>query len=146
MPTTKPRITITLTEHQHEVLGRMATLGKGSMSAIVVDLLETMIPVLERVVHAMQVAADAPKEMHKGIIETFERAEQDMLPLYTEAMQQLDKVMPAPGSGARMSTVTAPASRKPRPPASNRGVRKSSTSSNSALKSKASTRLATKGK
>ena len=125
MPTSKPRITITLTEHQHAVLSRMATLGKGSMSAIVTDMLDTMVPVLERVVKAMQAAQDAPKHLHAGMLASLEKAEQDMQPLFGQVMGQLDLMDELVGAVDAQQPPPPPVARKsPRPPASNRGGQK----------------------
>jgi hypothetical protein len=132
MPTTKPRITVTLTDHQHEVLSRMSGLSRTSMSAIVVDMLDTALPMLERVVSMMQAAADAPQQVREGMVASFERAERDLLPQLNGMMGQLEMLL-APGgvpalAGARPG---ASAPKGARPPTSNRGVRMSPKLSNS---------------
>lgn len=128
MATDKPRITVTMTEHQHAVLKRMSGLSGESMSSIVVDMLDTVMPVLERVVATMQAAVDAPAQVRKGMVESFERAERDMLPKVTELMGQMDMLLVPGGvsaiAGAPPGTSVPKTVRKnARPPTSNRGVR-----------------------
>jgi hypothetical protein len=128
MPTERPRITITLSGQQHEVLRRMSLLGGESMSSIVVDMLDTVMPMLERVVVTMQAAHDAPAQAKKGMRESFARAEAEMLPQLTSMMHQLDMLLePAPAPALAGAGVGSKSTRKPRPPTSNRGVRKHQT-------------------
>ena len=123
MPTTKPRITITLTDHQHNVLSRMSKLGKDSMSSIVVDMLETMLPVLERVVIAMQAAANAPIELQNGMAASFEKAEKEVSAHLASSMRQLDMLLPGFGGAvAQPSPRSSSAAKIGRPPPTNRGV------------------------
>ena len=124
MPTTKPRITITLSEHQHAVLSKMSALGKDSMSTIVVDMLDTMLPVLERVVIALQAAADAPIELRNGMVKSFEKAEKEVSGYMAAAMGQLDLLVPLNSEGvAQPPSRPAAAPKSGRPPPTNRGVR-----------------------
>lgn len=124
MPTAKPRITITLSEHQHAILDRMSSLGGTSMSSIVVDLLDTALPMLERVVVAMQAASQASQEVKDGLVESFSKAEKEMLPELSRMMGQLDMLLePVPPvvPAKRVPRVVAGRARK-EPPSSNRGV------------------------
>ena len=63
MPTSKPRITLTISEQQHALLQSLAELQKVSMSSIVVDLLDTTMPVLTRLVSILKSAAEAPQSV-----------------------------------------------------------------------------------
>lgn len=133
MPTAKPRITITLTDHQHAVLSALAQAQKVSMSSIVVDLVDTTLPVLERLAAVLQNAADAPQTVLDDLRRSMASAEHDTLSMRTEVMGQLDLLVEASG-GDR--TRGAPATRgraqpATRPPTSNRGVRKLSPTSKS---------------
>jgi uncharacterized protein (DUF1778 family) len=135
MPTTKPRITITLTEHQHALLQTLAGYQKESMSSIIVDLLETAVPVLERIAVVMKAASEAPQEMLDGLRGSLERAEANVLNQMQEHMGQLDiflaeasggvggaRALPAP------SVASSPSPTTKRPPTTNRGVRITATS------------------
>jgi hypothetical protein len=143
MPTEKPRITITLTEQQHRVLSTMAKGQKCSMSSIVVDLLETAIPVLERVTELVAAAQRAPQQALDQLKLSLGRAESDVLGMQDVVMGQLDMLMRDAGVAVevreRPAAILAspPASATAKPPSSNRGVRKPTTRQIPALKSSA---------
>jgi hypothetical protein len=67
MPTLNPRITITLTPAVATVLRELSKLAGNSQSAIVGELLETSLPVFERVVAALR-AADTIQSSAKAEI------------------------------------------------------------------------------
>lgn len=131
MATTKPRITITLTEVQHRLLNRLSELQGVSMSSIVVDFLDSVVPVLERVAVVLQQAKDAPESVKKQIRDTAEQAERDMVPFASEMMGQLDMLVGLAGVGVGGQPEAAPAptpakkpaSKRGQPPSTNRGVR-----------------------
>ena len=54
MPTSKPRITITLTEEQHAILRRISAAGGQSMSSVVSEFMLTAQPALERMAVTLQ--------------------------------------------------------------------------------------------
>lgn len=132
MPTAKPRITITLTDKQHAVLSSLAGLQKVSMSSIVVDLLETTIPVLERLSGILSNAASAPQDLLDELRRTAQSAENEVSGMAPHVLGLLDEMREltegtgeGSGDGARlrdtsMDTLQVP---KGRPPTSNRGVR-----------------------
>lgn len=90
MPTVKPRITITLEPHSHEVLSRLSSASHQSMASIVTDILDTAIPSLERVVVVMERAATATQEVRDGVAAAVERAERELLPSLMDAVGQTD--------------------------------------------------------
>lgn len=140
MPTEKPRITITLSDHQHSVLSTLAKGQKCSMSSIVVDLLETAIPVLERVNELVTAAQKAPQQALDQLKLSLGRAETDVIGMQAEVMGQLDMLVKEAGVAvdARERTAAAHASAPvvatAKPPSSNRGVRKPTTHKTSAVK------------
>lgn len=127
MPTAKPRITITLTDHQHAVLSELAKLQKASMSSIVVELIDTTLPVLERLSHVLSDAASAPQTVLAGIRKSAEIAQADMLDLstHTRITGLLDQLLERSNEGdAPTATVgRRGAAPETQPPTSNRGVR-----------------------
>ena len=100
MPTVKPRITITLTDHQHAVLSSLASVQKVSMSSIVVDLVDTTLPVLERLAAVLQNAADAPQSVLDELRRSLASAEQDTVGMSSDVMGQLDLLVEASGGAA----------------------------------------------
>jgi len=125
MPTAKPRITITLTDEQHSVLSRLSQLQKVSMSSIVVDLVDTTLPVLDRLAQVLQNAADAPQSVLDDLRRSLASAETAFEGMQATAFGQLDQFVQA-SSGATADDAQAAASGVPpadEPPTSNRGVR-----------------------
>lgn len=54
MPTSKPRITVTLTEDQHAILRRISDAGGRSMSGVISEFMVVAQPTLERMADAFQ--------------------------------------------------------------------------------------------
>ena len=90
MPTAKPRITITLEPHTHEVLTRLSAAGGQSMSSIVADYVALAVPSLERLVVVLEQARQAPQEAQSGLAAALERAERQLLPALASALDQND--------------------------------------------------------
>lgn len=122
MPTSKPRITITLEPHAHEVLSRLSSASRQSMASIVTEILDTAIPSLERVVVVLERAATATEEVRAGVAAAVERAERELMPELLAAAGQSDLFLAdlakqAAGGGAAQD---AQASGKPRRPSPRR--------------------------
>jgi len=90
MPAVNPRVQVTLTSPQHDLLRRLAALQKRSMSAVLSELFETVYPALERVAVVLQAAARAQESQRQGLIESTKQAERDMRPHVAAAMGQMD--------------------------------------------------------
>jgi hypothetical protein len=90
MATTKPRITITLEPHRHELLRRLAEYQGVSMSAIVADLVESVSPVLERVCVAIESARKAQEGVRENLVRVAEESERALMPHLEAAIGQLD--------------------------------------------------------
>lgn len=131
MPTAKPRITITLSEHAHAVLSSLAVAQKVSMSSIVVDLVDTTLPVLERLVQVLQNAAEAPQSVLDELRRSMAFAESDLVGIQDTVMGKLDDLVSGSGGARAGDALAAPARVLPavRPPTSNRGVRNTSPTS-----------------
>ena len=71
MPTSKPRITITLTDHQHALLRKISDAGGQSMSAIVSEFMVVAQPTLERMAAAFQQLKQDRESDQRRIIEMF---------------------------------------------------------------------------
>ncbi len=122
MPTAKPRITITLTDQQHSVLSALSQLQKASMSSIVVDLLETTLPVLERLSNVLSNAANAPQSVLDEIRKSAEQAESDFSPTRGTVLARLDDLVNTSSGAASVARESEERLRRG-PPTSNRGVR-----------------------
>lgn len=86
MPTAKPRITVTLEPHSHEILSRLSAVSGDSMSQIVAGFVEMAIPSLERVVAIMEKAKSAPDEFRAGLRASIDRADRALIPTLEHAI------------------------------------------------------------
>lgn len=130
MATTKPRITITISDRQHQLLKSISDTTGQSMSAFVVELLETSEPVLERLAATFQAMKTVKDKERVRIVQTLDDAQSAFEPLAMAAVDQLDmflgKIEEEAGvpEGMRSSRTgnTASSSPSPNSPHTNRGV------------------------
>lgn len=113
MPTSKPRITITLEPHAHEVLSRLSAAGGDSMSAIVSQFVDMALPSLERVVVLLERARAAPQEARAGLAAAVERAERTVMPALLAAVDQADLFLADVSEQAAQTTQGGRASGRP---------------------------------
>lgn len=128
MPTSNPRVSVTLTPAVAAVLKEMCSLTGESQSATVAGLLEMSIPVFERVVVALRAAASikgtATSEIAAGLERAQDKLEQQ-LGLQLDEMDQVIRPLleraeevsrrrpgQAPGGGKRSAQPGAPKGRK----------------------------------
>ena len=102
MSTTKPRITITLEPHHHEVLSRAARASGESMSQIVANFVAAAVPSLERLVVVMERASTASEEVRSGLVAAVDRAERQLMPQLLKSLDQADMFL------AQAEQATAP--------------------------------------
>lgn len=127
MATTKPRITVTLTQRQHDVLRVISDCGGQPMSAFISDMLEQALPVLERMAESFRKIKAAQDEQKKRLIADLDQAHAEVEPVLDQVLGQFDLFMTrieeaagASGDGKRSAATEAPAA--PRTPVTNRGV------------------------
>lgn len=127
MATTKPRITVTLSQRQHDVLRVISECGGSSMSSFVSEILEQSLPVLERMAESFRKIKAAQEEQKKRIVEELDQAQAEVEPVLEQVLGQFDlfmsKVERAAGAvpaGSVATPGTAPAAA--RTPVTNRGV------------------------
>ena len=125
MPTNKPRITVTLTRRQHDVLKAISDNSGQSMSAFINEILEQSLPVLERMAESFRKIKAARDEQRKRIFEELDQAQAEIEPVLAQVLGQFDLFMAnveraASGGGATGGAAAAPAA--PRTPVTNRGV------------------------
>lgn len=127
MATTKPRITITLTHRQHEVLKAISDNSGQSMSAFVSEILEQSLPVLERMAESFRKIKSAQDEQRKRIAEELDQAQNAVEPILAQVIGQFDLFMGKVETAAGVSGDTALAGADgersaAQTPATNRGV------------------------
>lgn len=127
MATTKPRITVTLTQHQHDVLRVISDCGGQPMSAFISDMLEQALPVLERMAESFRKIKAAQDEQKKRIVEELDQAQAEVEPVLEQVLGQFDLFMKRMEdvAGASIGGAAGTGSGSPAPgptPVTNRGV------------------------
>ena len=90
MATKKRRVTISLDENQHEVIDRLAKLQKRPKSAVITEVIETIIPPLMSTVALLEAARDAPEEVKNGLRKVVEDVEQELNKTAGDSLTQMD--------------------------------------------------------
>lgn len=127
MATTKPRITITLTEHQHDVLKSISAASGSSMSSLAGELIEVSLPALERMANTFQKLRNAHTIERAKMVEAMQESLAVLEPIAAAAVDQFDLFLgvidDAAGGAADGSTATADAPHAATfAPATNRGA------------------------
>ena len=86
MATTKPRITVTLSQRQHDVLRSISDNSGQSMSTFVNELLEQSLPVLERMAETFRKIKAAQDEQKKRIFEELDQAQAEVEPVLDQVL------------------------------------------------------------
>lgn len=147
MATTKPRITVTLSKRQHDVLKAISDNSSQSMSAFVHELLEQSLPVLERMAESFRKIKAAQDDQKKRIVEELDQAQTAVEPILDQVMGQFDlfmtKIEEAAGAGSPDARKRAgePAPAAPQTPVTNRGVTPSPSLPRKPARSKASSEV-----
>ncbi len=135
MPTTNPRITITLQPQLHAILRRLSQLTKNSQSALIGELLNESLPIFERMVEVLAAAEEmraqgmaASDEVKQALQRAQGRVETQLGLVMDDwdhgnrpLLEQAEMVQRR-GSGAGKRSA-APEPRSGSTPLSNRGVR-----------------------
>ena len=149
MATTKPRITVTLTNRQHDVLRVISECGGQSMSAFVSEILEQSLPVLERMAESFRKIKAAQDEQKKRIADELDQAQAEVEPVLEQVLGQFDLFMAKVESACDATETDALSieravsggARAPETPATNRGVTPSPVKGRKSAPGKASSRF-----
>lgn len=109
MATTKPRITITLTKRQHEVLRSISESSGKPMSAFLMELIDGSMPMLERMAVAFQKIHAAQTAERKRYAAELEETQSALEPIVQQVVGQFDLFMSKVESRAGAVTDAAPA-------------------------------------
>ena len=90
MATTKPRITVTLTERQHEVLKMISDCGGQSMSSLLGELIEVSLPTFERMANTFRKLQQAQHKERARMVEALDEAQAALEPIAQAAVDQFD--------------------------------------------------------
>lgn len=131
MATAKPRITITLTDRQHQVLRVISECGGKPMSTFIVEMLDAALPTLERMAVTFQKVKHAQDMERSKFLESMDRAQAAIEPVVMEAVGQFDlflgsieqAVEGAGDDNGKRSALSSPAPHEQPPsPPTNRGA------------------------
>ena len=134
MPTSNPRVQVTLSPSLDSLVQRLAAQQRSSKSQVLRELLEAAEPALLRAVTLMEAASRASKEVRIGLARSLNQAQDRVERGLADTLAEMDATTtdlvalaetvrerrPARSSG---SPAPAPGGRPPNPPASNRGVK-----------------------
>lgn len=130
MATTRPRVTVTLTERQHEVLRAIGQMGGQSMSQMIGELVELSLPTLERMAATFQALHRAKQEERAKMLAAFDEAQSAIEPAVMQMAGQFDMFLGkleaisggAAESAAGVADAVTEAPKRIKPPSANRGV------------------------
>src|SRR5882672_5482786 len=136
MPTSNPRLTITLDPSISACLRRLSEVTGNSQSKLIAELLEGSVPVFERVIATIEAAKSASDEIRGKLAADMQAAQGRVEAQMGFALDEFDgaaaplleaveavKRRARKGTGARARSAVRPATSAPSTPMSNRGVR-----------------------
>ena len=93
MPTLKPRISITLEQHEIEVLDRYARATKTPRATLLAGLIQSTIPELKKASELIELANAAPRHLRQGMVESLSNATADAMGFLQPFNADYQKVM-----------------------------------------------------
>ncbi|MGU2492396.1 hypothetical protein ACTVY9_32370, partial [Pseudomonas aeruginosa] len=111
MPTTKPRVQVTMEPHDHEVIARLAKLQGRTRGAVIADLLHEVIPALARTVALLEAAASAPEQVKKGLRSVVDSVHDELVATAGHGIAQMDWLLSELQGGAEQGSTPVPVTR-----------------------------------
>lgn len=111
MPTTKPRVQVTMEPHDHEVIARLAKLQGRTRGAVIADLLHEVIPALARTVALLEAAAAAPEQVKKGLRSVVDSVHDELVSTAGHGIAQMDWLLSELQGGAEQGSTPVPVTR-----------------------------------
>lgn len=127
MATTKPRITITLTQRQHQVISAISDASGQSMSSILGEIVEVTMPTFERMAATLQKIKSARQLEQSRLADAMQSAQAALEPIAMAAVGQFDLFLANVEGAAGVDATHARAGGAATPestaaPATNRGA------------------------
>lgn len=95
MPTTNPRLSVTLSVDDLAVLDRFAKASGVARASVISDLVHTIAPQLKEAADLMEMAKAAPRRIKQGLVDDLSNATADAMGMLEGAMSDYRKVMSA---------------------------------------------------
>jgi uncharacterized protein (DUF1778 family) len=116
LPTTKPRISITLDASDLAVIDRFASAAGKPRASFIAEILSSAVPQFARAAEIMELAREAPAGVVRGVVDDLDRATTDLLGVLAESVDGAEEVIQkAAGRGPRMRGTGTAAKRRKRP-------------------------------
>lgn len=103
MPTTNPRMSITLEHQEIAILDRFASASGTPRATIIRDLIRTVLPELERAAELIELANASPRHIKQGLVDNLANATADAMGFlqpfhrdYSAVMARLQAELPLP--------------------------------------------------
>lgn len=93
MPTTNPRMSITLEREELAVLDRFAAASGTPRATIIRDLIRTVVPELDRAAELIELANAAPRHIKQGLVNDLSNATADAMGFLQPFHRDYDLVM-----------------------------------------------------
>lgn len=93
MPTTKPRVQVTLEPETHAVIERLAALQGRTRGSVIAEMLDAVVPTIERSVALLEAALSAPELIKDGLRAVVQGAQEDLAEAAGDTSKQLDILM-----------------------------------------------------
>jgi hypothetical protein len=93
MPTAKPRIQVTLTEHQYEVIRALTSASGQSMSAFLSEIVELSMPTFERMAATFQKLKDVQRFEAEKLAKGLHEANAALEPVAERAVREFSKFL-----------------------------------------------------
>lgn len=90
MPTTKPRVQVTLEPSTHAVIDRLAALQGCSRGAVISELIDAVAPALGRTVALLEAAAEAPNQVKAGLLSVVQGVHSELVAVSGDSIAQMD--------------------------------------------------------
>lgn len=120
MPTTKPRISITLDEADVAVLDRFSAAAGKPRASFLSAMISAAVPQFARAAEVLELARDAPSDLVKGVVDDIEKATTGLLGVLSKSVDDAEAVInkasgKAAGKGSRSRGKVPAAQRRKRP-------------------------------
>lgn len=107
------RINLTMSRNLYETFSRMSELTGDSRSALIVEILETINPPLQRTIALLEAASQAPLQVRQGLRTSLEAMEQELAAAAGVAQTNQDLLLASlgrtpPSGGERASEQSDP--------------------------------------
>lgn len=127
MPTTNPRVSITLSPSDLAVLDRFAAASGTPRATVLSELVSTVLPELARAAELMELATQAPAMVREGLVAGLRAATEDAALAVGDIHTVYADVVARARSGTKGGAALPPGfgAEGARPPSTNRGVKTS---------------------